>query len=345
MKKHLKLSLIGALIVLILLGLGLYFAGARKSEQQVANSTDQELPAPEQSKGDGDEFDNPYAIEALAKKEYQGSDLELGRVLEENSVYTRYYITYKSGDLKISGIMNVPKGDGPFPVVILNHGYIDPAIYTNGRGLRREQDYFARNGFVAIHSDYRNHADSDEDLSNDMKMRSGYVEDVINLVLAARSSELAFLDQDRIGMLGHSMGGGIAQGVMVTKPDLVDAYIMYAPVSGDQYKNFERYTKERVELANLITNLYGDPETNPEFWYEISPLNFYDRVSKPVLYQHGTADRDVPISWSEESVAKLKELNKNVTYHTYPGEGHELGPAWGVFMERNLKFLKDNLSK
>jgi hypothetical protein len=29
--------------------------------------------------------------------------------------------------------------------VILNHGYIDPAIYTNGRGLKREQDYLARN--------------------------------------------------------------------------------------------------------------------------------------------------------------------------------------------------------
>jgi hypothetical protein len=34
----------------------------------------------------------------------------------------RYLITYRGDGLKISDVMNVPDGKGPFPVLVLNHG-------------------------------------------------------------------------------------------------------------------------------------------------------------------------------------------------------------------------------
>src|SRR3989339_1743249 len=147
------------------------------------------------------------------EKSLVGRDLKLGRVLARNAKYTRYYITYYSNDLKISGIMNVPSGKGPFPVLILNHGYINPKIYTNGRGLKREQDYLVRRGYVVIHPDYRNHADSDKDSSQHLSLRLGYTEDVINAVYAVRESGFTFFDKENIGMLGHSMGGGITTNI------------------------------------------------------------------------------------------------------------------------------------
>ena len=76
------------------------------------------------------------SLPALFDKEFDGRDLTLGDVLAKTAEYTRYYITYKSGELTISGIMNVPNGDGPFPVLILNHGHIDTAVYTNSRGTQ-----------------------------------------------------------------------------------------------------------------------------------------------------------------------------------------------------------------
>lgn len=91
-----------------------------------------------------------------------------------------------NGDLKLSGIMNIPIGDGPFPLLVLNHGYIDIRYYTNGRGLKREQDYFARNGFAVIHPDYRNHAFSDKADEEPYDFRFGYVRDVITSVLAVQ---------------------------------------------------------------------------------------------------------------------------------------------------------------
>jgi dipeptidyl aminopeptidase/acylaminoacyl peptidase len=287
----------------------------------------------------------PHAVSlpALMQKHYDGRDLKLGKVQAETSTYTRYFITYKSGDLTISGIMNVPKGSGPFPVVIMNHGYIDPAVYTNGRGLRREQDYFASRGYIVIHPDYRNHAQSDKDPESEVNMRLGYVEDVINAIYALKAANLAYADTNRIAMLGHSMGGGVAQAVMVVQPDLVRAFMLYAPVSTNMPDNFNRWIVTRPEVASKITQAYGSPDQSPEFWKNLSPINFLDRVKAPVMISHGTADETVPLEWSQRTYDGLKKANKDAVFYTYPGEGHEFATAWPTVMQRTIDFLNEKL--
>lgn len=280
------------------------------------------------------------SIQALMKKKFDGRNLRIENMLADNSHYTRYYITYMSGNLRISGIMNVPKGKGPYPIVVLNHGYIDPKIYTNGRGLKREQDYLAKNGFAVIHSDYRNHADSDKDPDSELHFRLGYSEDVINAIYAAKNSTFEFLDKENIFMLGHSMGGGIAINIMVTQPNVVKAYVLFAPVSADVNDNFERWTTRRPEVAQKILEKYGDAKTSPEFWKNISAINFLENVQAPLMIHHGTKDADVPIAWSEKLEKNLKDKNKNVTLHIYQGEPHEFINAWPQAMKRTLEFYR-----
>lgn len=278
-------------------------------------------------------------------KKYDGRDLRLGRVLARNDAYTRYFVTYASGSLRISGIMNVPTGPGPYPVLVLNHGYIDPAIYTNGRGLAREQDYLARRGYVVLHTDYRNHAQSSDDGRSELNLRLGYTEDVINAVLAIKQSRLPYLDRERIGLLGRSMGGGITYNVLVAQPGLVKAAVVYAPVSSDAVDNFNRWTRTEPALATAIIRAYGAPERNPAFWRNLSAVNFFDRVTEPILIQHGTADESCPIAWSRETLAALKKAGKNATMYTYPGEHHAFGPAWPTSMARTVTFLDQRLKK
>jgi uncharacterized protein len=289
---------------------------------------------------------HPVSLPALMAKQFDGRDLRTGRVLARNSAYTRYFATYRSGGLTISGIMNVPAGRGPFPVLVLNHGYIDPAVYTNGRGLAREQDYLARRGYVVLHTDYRNHAQSDDDPSNDVKLRLGYTEDVVNAVLAIKGSSLPYLDRERVGLLGRSMGGGITFDSLVVKPGLVDAAVVYAPVSSSAVDNFNRWTRgepDRRALAQRIVAAYGAPETNPAFWRNVSSVTFFDRVTEPVLIHHGTADESCPVVWSQRTLAALRSRNKDATLHTYPGQPHAFDSAWPTSMRRTVAFLDAHL--
>jgi dipeptidyl aminopeptidase/acylaminoacyl peptidase len=290
---------------------------------------------------------HPVSLPALMQKQFSGRDFKVGRVLARAGAYTRYLITYESGSLTISGIMNVPAGKGPFPVLILNHGHQDLEIYTPGRGLRREQDYLARRGYVVVHPDFRNHAESDDDPANELNLRLGYTEDVINAVHALQKARLPYVNLERIGMLGRSMGGGITLNASVVAPGLVDAVSLYAPVSADYVDNFNRWIRsndERRQLADRIVAAHGSPEQNPDFWRNISAVNFLDRVAVPIEIHHGTIDDRVPLAWTQRTVQALKGLGKDVQLFTYR-DGHEFGPAFTTSMRRTVAFFDKHLKR
>jgi len=288
------------------------------------------------------------SLAGLMKREYNGRNLRIVKTLEKNSVYTRYQIAYKSDDLSISGIMNLPKGAGPFPVLILNHGFIDPKIYTSGRGLKREQDYLARHGYIVIHPDYRNHAFSDKDPDDLAGFRLGYAIDAINCIMAVKNSSYKYFNKDKIGLLGHSMGGGVVLNILVTRPDLAKAAVLFAPVSADYRDNFTRWLwrrKHHPEIAEGIIAKYGSPESNPSFWAGLSAVNYLDRIKAPVMINHGLADESVPIAWSDKLAQWLKAKGKSVIYYKYPGEHHEFGPLWPLLMQRTVRFFDQYLKK
>jgi dipeptidyl aminopeptidase/acylaminoacyl peptidase len=288
---------------------------------------------------------DPVSLPVVMREEGLGSDLRLGAVLARTSAYTRRAITYRSGDLTISGVMNVPRGDGPFPVVVLLHGYIDPAVYVTGQGFRREQDSLARNGYVALHVDYRNHAGSDDDPRNDTDLRLGYVRDAIAAVEAVKASDLPFLG-DKVAYLGRSMGGGVAFGALVARPGLVDAAVTYASVSTDAVDNYERWIRSddgRRELADRIEAEHGSPESAPEFWAGVSSRTFFDRITEPVMVHHGTADATCPVRWSRATRDALVTAGVDLTYHEYAGADHYFYAPWAQSMRRTLNFLDAHL--
>jgi dipeptidyl aminopeptidase/acylaminoacyl peptidase len=288
----------------------------------------------------------PVSLPALFDERYDGRRLRLGEVLVRTDAYTQRAVTYRGDGLTISGVMNIPDGRGPFPVLVLAHGYIDPAVYVTGQGLRREQDWLARAGYVVLHVDYRNHAGSDEDPRADIGLRLGYTADVINAVRAVRRSGLRFVDPERVGLLGRSMGGGVVYNVLAVAPGLVDAAVVFAPVSSRAGDNFNRWIRDdpgRSGLARRIIQTYGAPERRPEFWREASPRAYFDRVTEPLLIHHGTADESCPIRWSRASYAALRRAGVDTRLFVYPGEPHAFIDAWPTSMRRTVRFFERNL--
>ena len=280
------------------------------------------------------------SIPGLIERDYDGRGLRLGRVLTRTGDYVRQAATYRSDGLRISGVMNIPSGKGPFPVLVLLHGYIDPAYYVTGQGLMREQDYLARAGYAVLHIDYRNHAGSDDDPTAERRLRLGYTADTINAVLAVKRSGIARLDGDRVGLLGRSMGGGVTYNALVTRPGLVKAAVVFAPVSSRTADNFNRWIRDdRSGLAGQITRRHGTPQGNPRFWREVSPRPYFDRVTEPVLIHHGTSDDSCPIRWTRASYAALQEAGAEARLFVYDGEEHAFGPQWPLSMRRTVSFL------
>lgn len=324
---------------LLITSLALSACGSANSEQAAQNEVANPTPSMSQTVSYSD-----VSLPALMETEIVGSDLVIEKQLGSTSKYTRHAVTYKANGLTISGIMNIPVGTGPFPTLVLGHGYIDPRIYTSGRGLKREQDYLANQGFIVLHTDYRNHAGSDDDPDNAVNLRLGYTIDVIAAAIALKNSGIAQVDVNRIGYLGRSMGGGIGYNVATIAPNVFDAIVLYAPVSANYVDNFNKWGRGNPEIENPIIEKHGSPESNPDFWAGISAENFFDRVDDPIMIHHGTNDESCKIEWSQRANDQLVALGKDVTFHIYEGEQHAFGPQWELSMQRSVEFLTKNLA-
>ena len=289
-------------------------------------------------------------MEALFTQRYDGRDLTRGRLLTDAGPYKRYAVSYRGDGERITGIMNIPDGKGPFPVVVLNHGYIDPATYWSGQGMPREQDVLARRGFAVLHVDYRNHAGSSKDPDVDHELRLPYVVDTVNAVKAvkaARGAAFASLDRENVGWFGRSMGGGVTLRALAAQPGLVEAGAVWASVSSLEAENWERWfekSPERRGTNRRIERTYGLPDDSPAFWRRASARPFFDRITEPVLVQHGGSDRTCPPRWSRATVDALEEADVEVRSNVYPGADHTFeGRTFSTAMERTVDFFDDHL--
>lgn len=290
----------------------------------------------------------PVRLPAYFIHYFNGSGLRLGAVRERTPDYTSYDASYRSGRLRITGVLNVPTGPGPFPAVVLAHGYIDPDYYVSGQGMTRERGYLAARGYVAFHVDYRNHAGSGVDPAAARQMRLGYSVDVINAVAALRESRVAPVDDDRIVLMGRSMGGGVVYKALEMMPGLVSAAAVWAPVSSLEAENYNRWIRgdpSRSEIDRYLARTYGLPgePRGRRFWREISARTYFDRITEPLLIVQGGSDSTCPPRWARASYAALKEAGAEAELAWYPAEEHAFGPSFLAAMDRTVRFFDRNL--
>lgn len=295
-------------------------------------------PAVEYPLGDEDIFMG-LRVDDLAAREYGGRGITVGEVVKTGPGFTQYRMSYPSDGLTITGLVDIPDGEGPFPTIIVNHGYLRPVDYQPGFDSWRIADWLAKHGYIALMSDYRNYAGSD---TGPNPFHIGYAIDVMNLVPQISSLPQAMPGQ--IGMIGHSMGGEIAMWPMVIS-DEVDAIILYASMSGDVGRNWahaRRHWSVQREAMDALAIIYGTPQQSPHAYAVMSPINYLDRVRMPVSVHHGTKDESVPYWWSEELWHLLEEAGADVNFWPYSGSGHTFGGrGFETFMQRNLIFLDE----
>jgi dipeptidyl aminopeptidase/acylaminoacyl peptidase len=327
--------------VLLVLGLGVLLAACAP-----ASSTTLRSGAAPVLLGAHNDTSTPFnlvSLPALIRHEYAGRDLRITGVLRRELAYTRYAVSYRSDRLTVTGVLVVPSRPGRHPVVVIAHGYRDPARYTRGSMLEREQAAFAENGFVAFQIDYRNYARSSRERGVPVAHPLGYPADLINAVQAVKRSGLSFVDPTRIGLFGRSMGGGVVLNALAARPHLARAAVLYSPVSSLAADNYRQWVARDPGLRRRVVAGYGTPRTRPAFWRQASSRSYFGRVDVPVQINHGTADRMCPVGWSEATATALRARGKHVTLYEYAGEGHRFGQSWPLFMHRTMTFFHARL--
>jgi dipeptidyl aminopeptidase/acylaminoacyl peptidase len=231
--------------------------------------------------------------------------------------------------------------------VVLAHGYIDPAIYVSGQGMTRERGYLANQGFIAFHVDYRNHAGSDDDPTFARRLRSAYALDVINAVQALRRSPRVPVDEDRIGLFGRSMGGGVVYKALEIAPGMVQAATVWASVSSREDENFDHFILDdgdRDPLVQFVAREYGLPgqPRSAEFWRQASARTYFDRITEPLLLVHGEFDSTCPPAWARASYRALRAEGVDARLAWFPDE-HAFGPSFFAAMARTTGFFRAEL--
>ncbi len=284
--------------------------------------------------------DDPVAgltIPDLRQRRYGGGAIRIGKVYAQHAAYTTYRISYPAGELRLTGLLHVPKGAGPFPVIIANRGHIDRERYQPGMDSRAFADFMARNGYLVVAPDYRGYAGGD-DAPN--PFYTGYYVDTLHLIPLAQ--QLPMARPGKVGMWGHSRGASITLAA-ATVTDQIAAAVAYAPAPADLAQDYERRKRNSGGNPGSATWPFT-PEQDPEAYRRLSPINYLDAVRASVMLHHGTEDTTVDESASVAIAEALRAAGKEVTLYLYEGSGHALqGAAYNSYAERTLQFFRTHL--
>lgn len=133
-------------------------------------------------------------------------------------------------------------------------------------------------------------------------------------------NEHPFVDRTKLGCMGASYGGFMTQ-YLQTKTDMFACAISHAGISNHaSYWGFGYwgYSYSQVSMAGEY------PWTNKKLFVDNSPLFNVDKIHTPILFLHGTDDRNVPVIESSQMYTALRLLGRETAYVTFKGEGHHV---------------------
>ncbi|HET6176669.1 MAG TPA: prolyl oligopeptidase family serine peptidase [Candidatus Sulfotelmatobacter sp.] len=215
-------------------------------------------------------------------------------------------------------------GDG------VNQNYDGWHVQRNYAVYYSFHQYLLQQGYVVFAPDYRGSIGYGRDWRNGVFMDVGGKDAKDAWMSANFLKTLPYVDADRIGIWGLSYGGFFTLIAMTDQPTLFKAgvdvagvvdYVMYYsdPYHGD-------WTESRI----------GRPDQNPQVYAQASPISHIDRLARPLLVLHGTADVNVPYLESVWLIDEALKKNKGdlLSFMMYPGEfhyftrAHVLNDAW-----------------
>ena len=255
-------------------------------------------------------------------------------------------IQYPARDgLLIHGYVTYPPGASRqnLPLVVMPHG--GPWV-RDVWGFDPLVQMLASRGYAVLRMDYRGSTGYGEEFYNRGHREVGRAiqDDIEDGTRWAIAQGLA--DPKRIAIIGADYGGFAALFALGHNPGLYRCGISFAGVT-DWLKIFET----RADPEFQITRQYwidqiGDPTTDESFLRSISPVNFADKITAPVLIIQGKEDHIVPPNQARAMLAALEKAGRNPQALFLADEGHGIRSSAARIEEfkRIEAFLAKNLA-
>lgn len=236
----------------------------------------------------------------------------------------------------IRGEVRAPRPGVDRGTIIFCHGFKG---FWNWGGFPSALDALAGAGFYAIGFSFSgsgvasgDRVDEPERFAENTFTRQ--TDDLRDVTLAAREGRLPPRGRraDRVGLIGHSMGGGVAILYAASDPR-VGAIATWGGVSHVDRFPPEVVREWRARGGTTITNARTGQELRMSTaWLDDAERNRASldilaaarRLAAPLLVIHGEADESVPIA---EARAIAQAAGERAQLRTLPGEGHTFGLA------------------
>jgi dienelactone hydrolase len=174
-----------------------------------------------------------------------------------------------------------PKGDGPFPLIVINHGTPNNAAEARSMklGFTRPALWFAQNGFLVVVTMRPGFGRSDgpymeasEECVNRDYVKEGRQTAAVESAVVASASRLADADRSRILVVGHSAGGYGAIALADDPPPGVLGVISFAGGRGGD--DNETICGGKLRLIEATRRL-GKGNHLPQLWLYAENDHFF----------------------------------------------------------------------
>jgi dipeptidyl-peptidase-4 len=298
-----------------------------------------------------DQFSNPDTPPQASLRRMDGTIiafLEANR-LDESHPYYPYLASHSSpefGTLKADDgsllyyRLTRPVPFDPnrkYPVIVEVYGgpgvQIVRKVWGGHRGLWVE--YMAQHGYVVFALDNRGSGNRGRAFEDAIYRCLGNLEVQDQVKGTQFLRTLAYVDQERIGVFGHSYGGYMALLAMMKAPDVFKAGVSGAPVT--DWLLYDTHYTERY---------LGHPLENPEGYEKSSVFKYVDGLKGKLLIIHGMADDNVLFTNSCKLFKALQDRGVLFEMMTYPGSKHGLSgkSVQTHFYKTVTRFFDENLS-
>ena len=227
-------------------------------------------------------------------------------------------------DIELSGILYLPDGDGPFPVVFFANGLRAGYGYLEDIAKR-----LTKNGIATVLFNFAG------EVGNDELTVLTEAEDLKAVIGGVRT--LPLIDSSNVFLFGHSFGGLVASYVGCSYPDEIKGMILLEPAYP---------LKNEISSAHPDLSAIPESEFSKSFIEDLYSFDIYDHMPSykgEVILILGTAEGSSGYIWpslyakAQEEFPSAEIVSIEGADHSFQSVGRE------EVKQRSLEFIQDNI--